>query len=93
MALNAARLAAAIAPEIESKIRDAILSGSAVPYPNLTNFAQALAEAIAEQVVIEITTNAVVAGLPGGATVTSLPGGTGTTVGYLNSATVTGAVT
>ncbi len=91
MALDATRLAAAIQPELESKIRSMILSGDATPYPNLTNFTQAIAESIANQVIAEITDHAVVAGISG-ATVYSLPGGTGSTVGYLNNVTVTGEI-
>lgn len=58
MSLDATRLANAIAPDLESQIRTAILSGSAVPYPNLTAFCQAVASSIATKVVAEIAANA-----------------------------------
>jgi hypothetical protein len=60
MALNATRLANAIKPEIESKVRSYILGGDAASYPNLTEFCRAIAEAVAAAVVSELTTNAVV---------------------------------
>lgn len=58
MALDSSRLATALTPLIESKIRTAEGLG-AVPYAQLTVMAQALAEAIATAVVSEIVTNAV----------------------------------
>jgi hypothetical protein len=60
MALNSTRLKNALKPKIESYIRSFILEGDATPYPNLTEFSGALAQAIAEEVVTELTTNAVV---------------------------------
>lgn len=58
MSLDATRLANAIAPDLESQIRTAILSGSATPYPNLTAFCQSVASSIATKVIAEITAHA-----------------------------------
>ena len=91
MSVDSTRLATALAPEIESKMRSLILSGDATPYPQLSNFAQALAEAIAVKVLAELTTNMRVKGIAG-ATVSSLVNGGGSVVGYLNGLTVTGEV-
>jgi uncharacterized Fe-S cluster-containing radical SAM superfamily enzyme len=60
MALSSSRLATALKPIIESKIRTLVIAGDPTAYPQLTNFSQALAEAIAQEVVAEITANAVV---------------------------------
>lgn len=58
MALNATTLKNDLKPEIEAKIRSLVLGGDAAPYPNLTAFADALAQAIATKVVAHIVANA-----------------------------------
>lgn len=92
MALNVSRLAAALKPKIESKIRQYVIDGDATPYPQLTEFAQALSEAIAEEIVSEFQAHAEVqnAQTDANGVVTSMPNGSGTVVGYLEPTDVNG---
>ncbi len=57
MALNATTLGTALGTEIETQIR-AYLSLGATPYPQLTEFAEGMAKAIADKVVAHIVSNA-----------------------------------
>lgn len=67
MALDSIRLKNALAPEIEAQMRIFLSLGS-TPYPQMTNFANSMATAIASKVVAEITANAQLNGAncPGG---------------------------
>ena len=58
MPLSNTRLKNALKPVIESQMRAFLVLGI-VPYPQLTNFAEAMATAIANEVVSEINANAV----------------------------------
>lgn len=58
MALNSATLKAAIKPDLEQKMRTYILAGDMTPYPELTNFCEAVAESLANKIVDHIKTNA-----------------------------------
>lgn len=62
MAMDVGRLKAALAPDIENRIRSALLNNDQTPYPNLTAFSNELAQSIAQQVISEITNFAVVSG-------------------------------
>lgn len=57
MALDATRLKNALSPDLESQIRS-FLNLGATPYPDLTNFCNAIATSFANKVVAEITANA-----------------------------------
>lgn len=92
MAMDRTRLRNALKPVIEQNMRDFILSGDATPYPQMTAFADALAKAIADEVIDEITGFATLSGLCNGV-VTSNTGGGGTTVGYISDQPVTGGIT
>lgn len=72
MALSATRLKNALKPDIEAQIR-AFIGLGATPYPQLTQFSEALATAIANQVVLEVTSFAVVAGSASGTVVRTPP--------------------
>lgn len=58
MALSSTRLSSELKPVIESNIRNYILGGDSTPYPSLTQFCAALADAISQKVISEIVTNA-----------------------------------
>lgn len=91
MSLDASRLAGVLGPEIESQIRSALTLGP-TPYPRLTQFSEALAQAIASKVLEEIVNHAEVsnAQTQANGTVTSLMGGGGIVVGYLTPTNVSG---
>lgn len=58
MALSNTRLKNALKPTIEAQMRS-FLSLGVTPYPQLTQFCEAMATAIANEVVLEINNNAV----------------------------------
>lgn len=88
MALDADRLKTALTPEIESQMRSLLTLGG-TPYPQLSNFAEALATAIANKVVEEIIDNAEV---KVSGTIYPDISGTGTPNGYLLEDNSTGSI-